>query len=89
MEIGGVSPEGVAVPELGVIPLINTDTELEDKLPVPEDSPLFRDSSPEQARPTLCFDPAGDGDTSRGAGGGFSDGSVFISGTAGSCFVIR
>ena len=39
MEIGGVSPEGVAVPELGVTPLMNTDTELEDELP--EDSPLF------------------------------------------------
>ena len=51
MEIGGVSPEEVAVPELGVAPLINTDTELEDELPAPEDSPLFRDSSPEKARP--------------------------------------
>ena len=29
MEIGGVSPEGVAVPELGVIPLMNTDTDLD------------------------------------------------------------
>ena len=51
MEIGGVSLEGVAVPELGVAPLINTDTELEDELPTPEDSPLFCVSSPEVARP--------------------------------------
>ena len=51
MEISGVSPEMVAVPELGVAPLINTDTELEDELPAPEDSPLFCDSSPEEARP--------------------------------------
>ena len=34
MEIGGVSPDGVTVPELGVTPLMNTDTELEDELPV-------------------------------------------------------
>ena len=44
MEIGGVSPEGVAVPELGVAPLFDTDTELEDELPTPEVS---------------CFQPAG------------------------------
>ena len=51
MEIGGVSPEMVAVPELGVAPLINTDTELEHELTAPEDSPLFSDSSSEEARP--------------------------------------
>ena len=51
MEIGGVSPEMVAVPELGVAPLINTDTDLDDELPVPDDSRLFCDSSPEEARP--------------------------------------
>ena len=49
MEIGGVSPEGVTVPELGVAPLVNT--ELEDELPAPEDSPLCHDSSLEGARP--------------------------------------
>ena len=51
MEIAGVSPETVAVPELGVAPRTNTDTELEDELPMPEDSPLFCNSSPEEARP--------------------------------------
>ena len=56
MEIGGVSPEGVAVPELDVAPLIDTDTELEDELPAPEDSPLFRVFSSEEAR-SLCVCP--------------------------------
>ena len=46
-----MSPEMFAVPELGVAPLINTDTELEDELPAPEDSPLYCDSIPEEARP--------------------------------------
>ena len=50
MEIGGVSPEGVAVPELGVASLVDTDTELEDELTTPEDSPLLHDSSPEGVR---------------------------------------
>ena len=50
MEIGGVSPEGVAVPEIGVTPLVSTDTELEDELATPEDSPLLPDSSPEGVR---------------------------------------
>ena len=50
MEIGGVSPEGVAVPELGVAPLVYFDTELEDELPTPEDSPLLHDSSLEGVR---------------------------------------
>ena len=48
MEIGRVSPEGV--PELGVTPLFDTDTELEDELPIPEVSPLFHDSSPQGVR---------------------------------------
>ena len=51
MEIAVVSPEMVAVPELGVAPLINTDTELEDELPMLEGSPLLCISSPEEARP--------------------------------------
>ena len=51
MEIAGVSPKMVAVPELGVAPLMDTDTELEDELPMPEDSPLVGNSSPEEARP--------------------------------------
>ena len=49
MEIAGVNPKMVAIPELGVAPLINTDTELE--LPTPEDSLLFGNSSPEDSRP--------------------------------------
>ena len=58
MEIGGVSPEGVAVPELGVAPLVYTDTELEDELPTPEDSPLLHDSSPEGVcLPGVCPAP--------------------------------
>ena len=55
MDIGGVSPEGVAVPELGVTPLFDTDTELEDELPTPEVSPLFHDSSPQGVSlPKVC-----------------------------------
>ena len=42
--IGGVSPERVAIPELGVAPLV-------DELPTPEDFMLFSDSSPEG----VCF----------------------------------
>ena len=30
MAIGGASPEGVAIPELGVAPLVDPDTDLED-----------------------------------------------------------
>ena len=36
--IGGLSPE------LGVAPLVDPDTDLEDELPTPEDSLLFSDS---------------------------------------------
>ena len=50
MEIGGVSPEGIAVPELGVASLVYSDTELEDELPTPEDSPLLHDSKPTGVR---------------------------------------
>ena len=51
MDIGGVSPQGVAIPELGVAPLVDPGTELEDELPTPDDSPLLHDSSPEGVRP--------------------------------------
>ena len=58
MEIGDVSPEGVAVPELGVAPLFDIDTELEDKLRTPEVSPLFHDSSLQGVRlPEVCPAP--------------------------------
>ena len=40
MTISGVSPEGVAIPELGVAPLVDSETDLEDELPTPEDSPF-------------------------------------------------
>ena len=50
-DIGGVSPEGVAIPELGVTPQVDPSTELEDELPMPDDSPLFHDSSPEGVCP--------------------------------------
>ena len=46
MAIGGASPEGVAIPELGVAPLVDPDTGLEDELPTPEGSMLVSDSSP-------------------------------------------
>ena len=35
MAIGGVSPEMVAIPELGVTPLVDPDTDLEAELPTP------------------------------------------------------
>ena len=38
-EISGVGPEGVAIPELGVTPLVHSGTDLEDELPTPGDSP--------------------------------------------------
>ena len=44
MAIGGVSPEGVAIPELGVAPLVDPETDLEDELLAPEDSTLVSDS---------------------------------------------
>ena len=50
MAIGGVSPERLAIPELGVAPLVDPDTDLEDELPTPEDSMLLNDSSPEWVR---------------------------------------
>ena len=42
MVIGGASPEGVAVWELGVTPPNDSGTDLEDELPTPEDSILKR-----------------------------------------------
>ena len=48
--IGGVSPEGVAIPELGVAPLDDHETDLEDELPTPEVSMSIGDSSPEGVR---------------------------------------
>ena len=48
--IGGLSPERVGIPELGVAPLVDPDTDLEDELPTPEDSLLFSDSSLEGLR---------------------------------------
>ena len=44
MAIDGVSPERVATPELGVAPLVDPDTDLEDELSTPEDSMLLSDS---------------------------------------------
>ena len=46
MAIGCVSLEKVAIPELGVAPLVDPDTDLEDELPTPEDSMLLSYSSP-------------------------------------------
>ena len=37
MAIGGVSPERVAIPELGFGPLVDPDNDLDDELPTPED----------------------------------------------------
>ena len=106
MEIGGVSPEGVAVPELGVAPMVDTDTELEDELPTSEVSPLLHDSSPEGVRlPGVCPAPRDLVDVElekallnvsilpamvmpRGAGGGFSGGSIYVSGASGSCSTV-
>ena len=45
-----MSPERVAIPELGVAPLVDPDNDLEDDLPTPEDSMLLSDSSPEGVR---------------------------------------
>ena len=45
-----MSPAGVAMPELGVAPLMDSDTALEDELPAPEDSPILSDSCLERVR---------------------------------------
>ena len=47
MAISGGSPEGVAIPELGVPPLVDSETDLEDELPAPDDSLFMSGSSPE------------------------------------------
>ena len=47
LAVSGVGPEGVAIPELGVGPLADSGTELEDELPTPEDSPFMSTSGPE------------------------------------------
>ena len=39
MAVSDVSPEGAAIPELGVAPLADSETDLEDELPTPVDSP--------------------------------------------------
>ena len=43
-----MGPKGVAIPELGVAPLADTGTELEDEPPTPEDSPGMSASGPEE-----------------------------------------
>ena len=48
--ISGVSPEWVAIPELGVAPLVDSETDLEDELPTPNNSLFVSDSSPEGVR---------------------------------------
>ena len=50
LAIGGVSPERVAIPELGVAPLVDSEIDLEDELPTPEYSMLLSESSPERVR---------------------------------------
>ena len=47
MAVSGVSPEGVAIPELGIAPLTDPETDLEDELLTPEDSPSMNASGPE------------------------------------------
>ena len=47
MVIGGVSPEGEAIPELGVAPPDDSGTDLQDELLTPEDSMVIGGASPE------------------------------------------
>ena len=47
MVIGGASPEGVAIPELGVASPDDSGTDLEDELLTPEDSLVISGASPE------------------------------------------
>ena len=98
MAISGVSPEGVAIPELGVAPLVDSET---DELPTPEDSPFVNDSSGGLSHASgchrfgvgegtaQCVYAACYGDTYCGPCGGFSGGSVFISGASSSCHAER
>ena len=46
MTVSGVSPEVVAVPELGVAPLTDSKTNLKDELPTSDDSPSMSVSDP-------------------------------------------
>ena len=48
LAVSGVGPEGVAIPELGVAPLADSGTELEDEHPTPEDSLVMSASGPEE-----------------------------------------
>ena len=48
MAVSGVSPEGVAIPELGVAPLADSETDLEDELLTHDDSPSMSASDPER-----------------------------------------
>ena len=64
MVIGGTSPEGVAIPELGVAPSDDCETDLEDELPTPEVSMSIGDSSPEWVRlPGVSVAPPDDSDS--------------------------
>ena len=68
MVIGGASPEGVAIPELGVAPSDDRETDLEDQLPTPEVSMLIGDRlsimSPEGVRlPGVSVAPPDDSDS--------------------------
>ena len=63
MVFGGASPEGVAMPELGVAS-DDRETDLEDELPTPEVSMLICDSSPEGVcLPGVCVTPPDDSDS--------------------------
>ena len=64
MVIGGTSPEGVAVWELGVAPPDSPGTDLEDELPTLEDSVMIGGASPERvAIPELGVAPPDDSET--------------------------
>ena len=47
LAISGVGPEGVAIPELGVAPLVDSGTDLQDELSTPDDSPSVSTIRPE------------------------------------------
>ena len=46
--ISGVGPEGVAIPELGIAPLVDSGTDLQDELSTPDDSPSMSTIRPEE-----------------------------------------
>ena len=48
LAISGVGPEGVAIPELGVAPLVDSGTDLEDELSTPDDFPSTGAIRPEE-----------------------------------------